>query len=42
VDKARSGRYVDMRDLLMNNVYLSEQLDSLGGSNLSPTLPGAS
>jgi len=40
VDKARSRRYVDMRDLLMDNASLSEQLDFLGGSHVSPTLPG--
>jgi len=29
-----------MRDLLMDNMSLSEQLDSLGGSHVSRTLPG--
>ena len=40
VDKVRSGQYMDMKDLLLDNVSLLEQLDTLGGPHTSPSLPG--
>ena len=40
VDKVRSGQYMDMKDLLLDNVSLLEQLDTLGGPHASPSLPG--
>ena len=39
-DRARSGKFVDMRDLLTDNVSLLQQLDSFGGHHIFPSLPG--
>ena len=40
VDRARSGQFVDMRDLLTDNVSLIQQLDTFGGNHAIPSLPG--
>ena len=40
VDRARSGQFVDMRDLLTDNVSLIQQLDTFGGNHAFPSLPG--
>ena len=40
VDKIRLGQYVEMRDLLTDNVSLLDQLDTLGGPHVPPGLPG--
>ena len=40
VDKVRSGQFVDMRDLLSDNVSLLQQLEIFGGQYSVPTLPG--
>ena len=39
VDRARSGQFVDMRDLLTDNVSLIQQLDTFGNHTF-PLLPG--
>ena len=36
----RSGQFVDMRELLMDNVSLHQQLDTFGGHHAFPSLPG--
>ncbi len=41
VDKVRSGQFVDMRDLLTDNVSLLQQLETFGGHCSVPALPGA-
>ena len=40
VDRACSGQFVDMRDLLTDNVSLIQQLDTFGGNQAFPSLPG--
>ena len=40
VERIQSGQFVDMRDLLTDNVSLLQQLDTLGGQFLTPALPG--
>ena len=40
VDRARSGQYVDMRDLLVDNVSLLQQLETFGSQYPVPSLPG--
>ena len=40
VDRARSGQYVDMRDLLLDNVSLLQQLETFGSQYPMPSLPG--
>ena len=40
VDKVRSGQFVEMRDLLVDNISLLQQLDTFGGQYSGPTLPG--
>ena len=40
VGRARSGQFVDMRELLMDNVSLHQQLDTFGGHHAFPSLPG--
>ena len=39
VDRIRSGQYIEMRDLLMDNISLRQQLESLGGP-AQYSLPG--
>ena len=39
VERIRSGQYVDMRDLLTDNLSLLQQLEAFGGQPF-PTLPG--
>ena len=40
VDKVRSGQFVEMRELLTDNVSLLQQLETFGGQHSVPTLPG--
>ena len=40
VDKVRSGQFVEMRDLLMDNVSLLQQLEIFGGQYSAPALQG--
>ena len=40
VDRVRSGQFVDMRDLLTDNVSLIQQLNTFGGNHTFPSLPG--
>ena len=40
VDRVRSGQFVDMRDLLTDNVSLIQQLNTFGGNHAFPSLPG--
>ena len=40
VDRARSGQFVDMRDLLVDNVSLLQQLETFGSQYSVPSLPG--
>ena len=39
MDRAHSGQFVDMRDLLTDNVSLFQQLDTFGGHQAFPFLP---
>jgi hypothetical protein len=39
VEKIRSGQFVDMRELLRDNITLTQQLEVLGGQSV-PALPG--
>ena len=41
VDKARSGQYVELKDLLTDNISLIQQLDVFGTQHSAPSLPGA-
>ena len=36
----RLGQFVDMKDLLADNVALLQQLETFGGQHSLPTLPG--
>ena len=36
VDRDRSGQFVDMRDLLTDNISLLQQLDTFGGNHAIP------
>ena len=40
VDKIRSGQFVEMRDLLTDNISLMQQLESFSGQYSLPSLPG--
>lgn len=40
VDKVRSGQYVDMRDLMTDNISLLQQLEAVGSQGAFPALPG--
>lgn len=40
VGKIQSGQYVDMKELLTDNVSLLQQLEAVGGQGPSPSLPG--
>ena len=40
VDRACSGQFVNMRDLLTDNVSLLQQLGTFGGNHAFPSLPG--
>ena len=40
LNRAHSGQFVDMRELLTDNVSLLQQLDTFGGHHAFPFLPG--
>ena len=40
VDRTRSGQYVDTRDLLVDNISLVQQLETIGSQYSVPSLPG--
>ena len=40
MNRTHSGQFVDMRDLLTDNVSLLQQLDTYGGHHAFPFLPG--
>ena len=39
VDRVQSGQFVEMRDLLTDNMSLLQQIDVLGGQHAVPSLP---
>lgn len=41
VDKVRSGQFVEMREMLTDNIALLQQLETFNGQCILPTLPGA-
>ena len=41
VTRVQAGEFVEMRDLLSDNMSLLQQLETLGGPSVAPGLPGA-